>query len=71
LAAFGETSISACNYSHSSQATATLGNTPNLNKGSYDAKHYIGSQTNETYTKGTIRPSASRQLCHCSKYAKY
>jgi len=36
LAAFGETSISACNDSHSSQATATLGNTPNLNIGSYD-----------------------------------
>jgi len=39
LVAFGETSISACNDSHSSQATATLGNTPSLN---------IGSQTKET-----------------------
>jgi len=29
----GETSISACNDSHSSQATFTLGNTPNLNIG--------------------------------------
>ena len=35
LVVFGETSISACNDSHSSQATATLGNTPNLNIGSY------------------------------------
>jgi len=33
LVAFGETSISACNDSHSSQATSTLGNTPNLNIG--------------------------------------
>ena len=33
---------------HSSQATPTLGNTPNLNIGSYDGKHYIGSQTKET-----------------------
>jgi len=31
LVAFGETSISTCNDSHSSQATSTLGNTPNLN----------------------------------------
>ena len=30
---------------HSSEATSTLGNTPNLNIGSYDGKHYIGSQT--------------------------
>ena len=35
LVAFGEASISACNDSHSSQATSTLGNTPNLNIGSY------------------------------------
>ena len=33
LVAFGKTSISACNDSHSSQATSTLGNTPNLNIG--------------------------------------
>ena len=33
MVAFGETSISACNDSHSSQATSTLGNTPNLNIG--------------------------------------
>jgi len=39
LAAFGETSISACNDSHSLQATAALVNTPNL---------IIGSQTKET-----------------------
>jgi len=32
---------------HSSQATFTLGNTPNL-IGSYDKKHYIDSQTKET-----------------------
>ena len=38
LVAFGETSISACNDSHSSQATATLGITPNLSIGSYDGK---------------------------------
>ena len=33
LVAFGETSISACNDSHSSQATSMLDNTPNLNIG--------------------------------------
>ena len=49
MVAFGETSISACNDSHSSQATATLGNTPNLNIGSYTKrKPYIGSQTGTT-----------------------
>ena len=41
LVAFGEISISACNDSHSSQATSTLGNTPNLNI-------RLGSQTKET-----------------------
>jgi len=32
----------------SSQATSTLGNTPSRNIGSYDGKHYIGSQLKET-----------------------
>jgi len=45
LVAFGETSISACNDSHSSQATSTLGNTPNLNIDSYDGKLYTPKTT--------------------------
>jgi len=32
----------------SSQATSTLGNTPNLRIDSYDGKHYIGSQIETT-----------------------
>jgi len=51
------TSISACNDSHSSQATATLGNTPNLNIGSYDGKHYIWfpNQGNPTHLSNVMR----------------
>jgi len=76
LVAFGETSISACNDSHSSQATSTLGNTTNLNIGflrkrktyigSSDWDYYIGSQTGTT----TLVPipklsiaSSDRELC--------
>jgi len=53
LVAFGETSISACNDSHSSQATSTLGNTPNLN---------IGFQTNGKPHKMKVIGETS----HCS-----
>jgi len=48
LVEFGETSISACNDSHSSQATSTLSNTPNLNIGSYDGNPTLVHQTRTT-----------------------
>jgi len=72
LVAFGETSISACNGSHSSQATATLGNTPNLNISvpttgnttlvPKPRKPYIGSSGRES-NPGRVGESHYKSFC--------